>query len=772
MERIPKQLRLLAGLIIATSLALPTSAIALPGPQGRLSPLPGTDACVSNDGSDNNGNAGVCEDGDALFNAFRVAVSPDGKSVYTAASDATPGAIGIFNRDLTAGDLDQPAGATGCVGTPPCTAFAPDNPLESVRGVVVSPDGQNVYATGAASDSVLSLKRNADGSLTPLGDVTAGARADDCVALNPGTPVSSTGCVDGKAIDDPLDIAISPDGKHVYVTATSGSGSGSGSVAVFSRQIGGPLAGKLTQVGTGMTADGGCVSSDGESDASATSCLNADGGFALNGAQGLDVSDDGNQVYVAAQFGNGISVFNRDSSTGFLSQTQCVLAIIDGGVCTDTSDGIAGAVDVDVAPDGNHVYVAGNSFDALARFVRNPATGLLTVANNCVSEGVNAGGCSVTTGRAMDGLNGVKVSPDNRTVYVAASDSNAISTFTRNISSGVATQLGGAGGCISDQPGNPVGTATCTDGVAMIGVRDIALSPNGVNVYGTSLTSRSVTAFGRQLPPQCAGGAVPGTRGPETFTIQFNCPDPNGDSISGYFVNDPPHGTLGGLNIPAGTVQYTPDPGYDGPDSFLLNAQDNAPEPGQAVTVTLDVDTVAPATTISSVPADAEDTTPTFGFDSEAGAAFECRFDGAPFAACDDATGPSGSHTAAAELGAGGHVFDVRATDAVGNAGTKATQAFSVVAATTPPPPVDTDPPETTISKTKVKGDDVTVKFTSDEAGSTFRCRVDKKPLKPCTSPRKVNNLDDGKHKFFVQATDTAGNTDASAAKSKFEVGK
>ena len=126
---------------------------------------------------------------------------------------------------------------------------------------------------------------------------------------------------------------------------------------------------------------------------------------------------------------------------------------------------------------------------------------------------MNAGGCSVTTGRAMDGLNGVKVSPDNRTVYVAASDSNAISTFTRNISSGVATQLGGAGDCISDQPGNPVGTATCTDGVAMIGVRDIALSPNGVNVYGTSLTSRSVTAFGRQLPPQCAGGAVPGTPG-------------------------------------------------------------------------------------------------------------------------------------------------------------------------------------------------------------------------------------------------------------------
>ena len=61
-------------------------------------------------------------------------------------------------------------------------------------------------------------------------------------------------------------------------------------------------------------------------------------------------------------------------------------------------------------------------------------------------------------------------------------------------------------------------------------------------------------------------------------------------------------------------------------------------------------------------------------------------------------------------------------------------------------------------------------KFTSDEPGSTFECKVDKKRFKPCTSPRKVKRLDDGKHKFKVIATDAAGNVDPSAAKDKWRV--
>jgi hypothetical protein len=85
--------------------------------------------------------------------------------------------------------------------------------------------------------------------------------------------------------------------------------------------------------------------------------------------------------------------------------------------------------------------------------------------------------------------------------------------------------------------------------------------------------------------------------------------------------------------------------------------------------------------------------------------------------------------------------------------------------------PEDRDPPEATIVKVKRRGDDVKVKFRSDEPESTFECRRDKKAFKPCTSPRRYRNLKDGRHRVFVLATDPAGNEAERAAKAKFRIG-
>ena len=83
------------------------------------------------------------------------------------------------------------------------------------------------------------------------------------------------------------------------------------------------------------------------------------------------------------------------------------------------------------------------------------------------------------------------------------------------------------------------------------------------------------------------------------------------------------------------------------------------------------------------------------------------------------------------------------------------------------------DPPRTRITKgapNKTDKHKVKFKFTSDEPGSTFECKADKKPYKPCTSPKTVKNLNEGKHEFKVRATDPAGNVDPSPAKDKFKV--
>jgi hypothetical protein len=90
-----------------------------------------------------------------------------------------------------------------------------------------------------------------------------------------------------------------------------------------------------------------------------------------------------------------------------------------------------------------------------------------------------------------------------------------------------------------------------------------------------------------------------------------------------------------------------------------------------------------------------------------------------------------------------------------------------------PPPVSDTDPPATTITKhppNRLDGTKAKFKFTSDEAGATFECKSDRKPFKSCTSPNVIKRLDEGKHKFEVRATDSAGNVDDTPAKDKFKV--
>jgi polysaccharide biosynthesis protein PslG len=48
--------------------------------------------------------------------------------------------------------------------------------------------------------------------------------------------------------------------------------------------------------------------------------------------------------------------------------------------------------------------------------------------------------------------------------------------------------------------------------------------------------------------------------------------------------------------------------------------------------------------------------------------------------------------------------------------------------------------------------------FTSNEAGSTFVCRVDASAFKPCGSPRTTSLLSNGNHIFLVKAIDAPGN--------------
>jgi CSLREA domain-containing protein len=163
------------------------------------------------------------------------------------------------------------------------------------------------------------------------------------------------------------------------------------------------------------------------------------------------------------------------------------------------------------------------------------------------------------------------------------------------------------------------------------------------------------------------------------------------------------------------------------------------------------VDTVAPIVTITSGQTGlTNDSTPTFGFSSEAGATFQCRFDAAAFAPC---TSP---HTPTPALSDGAHTFQVRATDAAGNTGPAASRSITVDT-TAPQTTITEAPPATTTSTSAL------FRFGS-ETGVTFECALDTPAFASCSSPQSYNGLAVGSHQFSVRARDAAGNLDTSAA--------
>jgi Ca2+-binding RTX toxin-like protein len=87
-----------------------------------------------------------------------------------------------------------------------------------------------------------------------------------------------------------------------------------------------------------------------------------------------------------------------------------------------------------------------------------------------------------------------------------------------------------------------------------------------------------------------------------------------------------------------------------------------------------------------------------------------------------------------------------------------------------PPPrqkPPDRKPPQTRLLRhppARLVGRGtrrVSFRFASSESGSSFRCRLDRRPYRPCGSPRTYT-IARGAHTFRVFAIDAAGNRDAS----------
>lgn len=288
----------------------------------------------------------------------------------------------------------------------------------------------------------------------------------------------SKGCGVARALKGPgpfmgsRAIALSPDGKSVYVASSQ-----SDAIAVFRRD---PRSGALTQ----PVGEAGCIAAKG-----ADHCATAIG---LDGPNSVAVSPDGRNVYATSRASNSIAIFQRNQKTGALTQLPASAGCIAGvpiPVCA-VGRALVGPDVVVVSPKGENVYVGSFFGNAVAVFDRDPVSGALTQpgdSSGCIAEAIS--GCAL--GIALGAPEGMAISGDGASVYVASALSNAVVTLARDQSTGNLTQAGDGSGCIVNSA-----LAGCTAGVELKGANAVAFNPGG-DVYATSLFSNSVTAFSR-----------------------------------------------------------------------------------------------------------------------------------------------------------------------------------------------------------------------------------------------------------------------------------
>jgi DNA-binding beta-propeller fold protein YncE len=465
--------RALGTLVAVAALGSPAAALAASKPQpsrppvtavGTLTQLRGPSGCLV----DRSQRAGTCTPVRALggpgpfLGSNAVAISPNGRSVYVASSNSD--AIAVFSRNASTGKLTQRSGTAGCIAARGASGCAKAVGLDGPNSVAVSADGANVYATSVKSSSVSVFRRNAS-----TGALTQATDGSGCIA-NAAIP----GCTTGRALGGADVVTVSPDGRNVYVGAFTGN-----AVAVFTRNT---STGALTQ----PTDTTGCIV-----ETPTDGCTT---GLALSAPEGMAISADGANVYVATAVSNALDIFTRDPSTGALTQatdgTGCIVASPLAG-CT-TGAQLRGANAVAVSADDGEVYVTSLMSNSVTTFTRTAGTGQLvqpTGTTGCVVY-VLAVACSL--GRALSAPEGLAVSPDGASVYAAAFTSSALDTFDRTADTGALMQKPRRPGCLLTKP-----TPDCGLARALRGVSSVAVSPDGKHVYTAAFASNAVSVFKR-----------------------------------------------------------------------------------------------------------------------------------------------------------------------------------------------------------------------------------------------------------------------------------
>lgn len=363
----------------------------------------------------------------------RPAISPDGTSVYLGTEDdasivtftrAASGALALAGC-ITA-DSSVPPGTNGCVQLDVAAVFGSGTGFDRIKGQVVSPDGENVYATSELDASVLTFDRAPGGALSLAGCLTADATiapgVNGCTHV---ADIAMTGLNVGfSGLTAP---AVSPDGKNLYIGAR-----GDAAILTFDRAADGTI------------THTGCITADSNVTPGQNGCVavadTASSGTNVGFGELSDpvVTPDGESVVMSTDGDASVLWFDR-ASNGSLAYAGCITAdsdILPGkNGCVHVEDTAAEGEDVGfeelstpgVSPDGRNVYLGSARDAALLSFDRDGA-GDLNFASCFTADDdilVNTNGCTyaedITPGASATGFNFMQrpaVSPDGAWLHV------------------------------------------------------------------------------------------------------------------------------------------------------------------------------------------------------------------------------------------------------------------------------------------------------------------------------------------------------------------
>ncbi len=339
-----------------------------------------------------------------------LANSPDGRFVYGIGNlDAS---ISIYQRDIESGQLT-------CVEE----LISHSNflfDLDKINDVVISPDGHHMYLCGPFDAEIIVLKRNV---------LTGSIDRNNVYTLKSKTELSGINC-----------LTFSPDGNYLYAT-----GYHDGAIVVYHRNS---KNGKLRFLEKVNNTQNKRV--------------------LLSGISSIKTSPDGQYLYTIAFEDAAINVFHRNEKT---KKMEFVESIVNG---QNGIEGLKGAKDIDISPDGQNVYVTGYSDASILIFERSEENGRLTFLEAIQKE-------RNEEAKGLLGAEQLLINPDGSELYVTSIKDNSLSVYQRDLLTG---QL----------EFDKMYQQKIEDTNSHL---DMSMSPNGKNIYVSGLKNNEIDLFDR-----------------------------------------------------------------------------------------------------------------------------------------------------------------------------------------------------------------------------------------------------------------------------------